>query len=152
WWYDAPVLGVGFNDISVEFRIVPGPVVDAPPVIGWSPDLGMITFENRARTVASESTSTIGDNFFRTGGGWSIRAEGTVALGRKTRVESVALPDPNLYAARALVASLARRGVAAEGGAVGTTESLTYRPVRGCAAPPPDLRGRPPAGRILPLP
>src|SRR5207244_4121757 len=87
----------------------PGPGVDAPPVIVWSPDLGMITFENRARTVASESTSTIGDNFFRTGGGWSIRAEGTVALGRKTRVESVALPDPNLYAARALAASLARR-------------------------------------------
>src|SRR5207249_3070306 len=77
------------------------------------------------------------------GGGWSIRAEGTVALGRKTRVESVALPDPNLYAARALVASLARRGVAVEGGAVGTTDSLAYRTVRCCASPLVDFRGRP---------
>src|SRR5438046_1281105 len=74
-----------FTAITVDFRTAPGPGVDAPPVIAWSPDLGMITFENRARTVASESTSAIGDNFFRTGGGWSIRAEGTVALGRKTR-------------------------------------------------------------------
>src|SRR6266850_2161597 len=106
WWYAAPVSGLGFHDNSVDFRIDPGPAVDAPPVIVWSPDLGLITFENRARTVAAESASTIGDNFFRTGGGWSIRAEGTVALGRKTRVESVALPDPNLYAARALTAPL----------------------------------------------
>src|SRR5213079_2448679 len=147
----APVSGLGFHDNSVDFRIDPGPGVDAPPVIAWSPDLGMITFENRARTVASESTSTIGDNFFRTGGGWSIRAEGTVALGRKTRVESVALPDPNLYAARALVASLARRGVAVEGGAVGTPDSLAYRTVRCCASPLLDVRGRPLPDIIFPI-
>src|SRR3989454_1377174 len=151
WWYAAPVSGLGFHDNSVDFRIDPGPAVDAPPVITWSPDLGLITFENRARTVTADSTSTIGDNFFRTAGGWSIRAEGTVALGRKTRVESVALPDPNLYAARALAASLARRGVAVEGGAVGTTDSLAYRTVRCCAAPLVDFRGRPLADVIFPI-
>src|SRR2546429_563560 len=129
----------------------PGPAVAAPPVITWSPDLGLITFENRARTVAADSTSTIGDNFFRTAGGWSIRAEGTVALGRKTRVESVALPDPNVYAARALAASLARRGVAVEGGAVGTTDSLAYRTVRCCAAPLVEFRGRPLPDIIFPI-
>src|SRR5436309_2723575 len=151
WWYAAPVSGLGFHDNSVDFRIDPGPTVDAPPMITWSPDLGLITFENRARTVAAESTSTIGDHFFRTAGGWSIRAEGTVALGRKTRVESVALPDPNLYAARALAASLARRGVAVEGGAVGTTDSLAYRTVRCCAAPLVDFRGRPLPDIIFPI-
>ena len=151
WWYAAPVSGLGFHDNSVDFRIDPGPSVDAPPVITWSPDLGLITFENRARTVAAESTSTIGDNFFRTGGGWSIRAEGTVALGKKTRVESVALPDPNLYAARALAASLARRGVAVEGGAVGTTDSLAYRTVRCCASPLVDFRGPPLSDIIFPI-
>src|SRR5881409_4140874 len=151
WWYAAPVSGLGFHDNSVDFRIDPGPALDAPPVISWSPDLGLITFENRARTVASESTSTIGDNFFRTGGGWSIRAERTVALGRKTRVESVALPDPNLYAARALAASLARRGVAVEGGAVATTDSLAYRTVRCCASPLADFQGRPLPDIIFPI-
>src|SRR6266446_6106914 len=129
WWYAAPVSGLGFHDNSVDFRIDPGPAVDAPPVITWSPELGLITFENRARTVAAESTSTIGDNFFRTGGGWNIRAEGTVAL----------------------AASLARRGVAVEGGAAGTTDSLTYRTVRCCAAPLLDFRGRPLADVIFPI-
>src|SRR5439155_530066 len=106
WWYAAPVSGLGFHDNSVDFHIAPAPAADAPPVITWSPDLGLITFENRARTVPADSTTTIGDNFFRSGGGWSIRAEGTVALGRKPWVESVAVPDPNLYAARALATSL----------------------------------------------
>src|SRR5713226_727367 len=151
WWYAAPVSGLGFHDNSVDFRIDPGPAVDAPPVIAWAPDLGLITFENRARTVAAESASTIGDNFFRTAGGWGIRAEGTVALGRKTRVESVALPDPNLYAARALAASLARRGVAVEGGAASTTDSLAYRTVRCCVAPLVDFRGRPLPDIIFPI-
>jgi len=151
WWYAAPVSGLGFHDNSVDFRIDPGPAVDAPPLIAWAPDLGLITFENRARTVAAESASTIGDNFFRTAGGWGIRAEGTVALGRKTRVESVALPDPNLYAARALAVSLARRGVAVEGGAAGTTDSLAYRTVRCCAPPLVDFRGRPLPDIIFPI-
>src|SRR6266704_2015249 len=67
WWYAAPVSGLGFHDNSVDFHIAPGPAVDAPPVITWSPDLSLFTFENRARTVPAESSSTIGDNFFRSG-------------------------------------------------------------------------------------
>src|SRR5689334_5631200 len=65
WWYAAPVSGLGFHDNSVDFHIAPGAAVDAPPVVTWSPDLGLITFENRARTVPPDSGSTIGDNFFR---------------------------------------------------------------------------------------
>jgi D-alanyl-D-alanine carboxypeptidase/D-alanyl-D-alanine-endopeptidase (penicillin-binding protein 4) len=169
WWYAAPVSGLGFHDNSVDFRIEPGPAVDAPPTITWSPDLGLITFENRARTVPPDSSSTVGDNFFRSGGGiggaggggggggpggaegWSIRAEGTVALGRKPRVESVALPDPNLYAARALAAALARRSVAVQGGAASTTDSLAYRTLRCCTSPLVDFRGRPLPDIIFPI-
>jgi serine-type D-Ala-D-Ala carboxypeptidase/endopeptidase (penicillin-binding protein 4) len=151
WWYAAPVSGLGFHDNSVDFRIVPGPAVDAPPAITWAPDLGLITFENRARTVSADSSTTIGDNFFRSGGGWGVRAEGTVALGRKPLVENVALPDPNLYAARALAASLARAGVAVEGGAASTTDSLAYRTVRCCAAPLVEFRGRPLPDIIFPI-
>ncbi len=151
WWYAAPVSGLGFHDNSVDFQIAPGPAVDAPPVIGWAPDLGLITFENRARTVPAESSSTIGDNFFRSGGGWSIRAEGAVPLGKKPWTENVALPDPNLYAARALAASLARRGVAVEGGAASTTDSLAYRTVRCCGTPLLDYAGRPLPDIIFPI-
>jgi len=150
WWYAAPVSGLGFHDNSVDFHIAPGPAVDAPPVITWSPDLSLFTFENRARTVPAESSSTIGDNFFRKPGTWDVWAEGTVALGRKPAVESFALPDPNLYAARALVASLLKKGVAVEGGAAGTADSLAYRGARG-GAPLADYQGRPLRDILFPI-
>src|SRR2546425_820457 len=51
WWYAAPVSGLGFHDNSVDFKITPGPAVDTPPVITWSPDLALFTFENRARPL-----------------------------------------------------------------------------------------------------
>ncbi len=150
WWYAAPVSGLGFHDNSVDFHIAPGPAADAPPVITWSPDLSLFTFENRARTVPADSSTTVGDNFFRKPGTWEIRAEGTVALGRKPLVESFALPDPSLYAARALAASLQRKGVAIEGGAESTTDSLAYRGAR-CCAPLVEYRGRPLPDILFPI-
>src|SRR2546425_9929421 len=150
WWYAAPVSGLGFHDNSVDFTIRPGATVDVPPVITWSPDLALFTFENRARTGAADSGSTIGDNFFRKPGTWDIWAEGTVALGRKPATESFALPDPNLYAARALAAALLRKGVAIEGGAAGTTDSLAYRGAR-CCAPLVEYRGRPLPEILFPI-
>jgi len=107
WWYAAPVSGLGFHDNSVDFHIAPGAAVDAPPVITWTPDLSMFTFENRARTVRADSGTTIGDNFFRAPGTMDIWAEGAVAQSRAPWVESFALPDPNRYAARALAAARA---------------------------------------------
>src|SRR5256886_523372 len=134
-WYAAPVSGLGFHGNSVDFTIAPGDAVDRPPVITLSPDLGLISFENRARTGPPDSNSTIEDNFYRAPGTWDIWAEGRVALGRAPWTVSVALPDPNLYAARALAFALQRRGISIEGGAASTTDSLAYRTARG--APPP---------------
>src|SRR5690348_17788129 len=130
WWYAAPVSGLGFHDNSVDFHIAPGAAVDAPPTVTWSPDVGLITFENRARTVPQDSGSSIGDEFYRTPGTLNIWANGTVALGRKPWIESFALPDPDLYAARALETALVRRGISVLGGAASTTDSLAYRSVR----------------------
>src|SRR6184192_2424514 len=151
WWYAAPVSGLGFHDNRVDFHIAAGAAVDQPPVITWSPELALFTFENRARTVPADSTSTIGDNFFRTPGTWDIWAEGTVALGRKPWIESFALPDPNRYAARALAAALMKKGVSVEGGTASTIDSLTYRSVRGCCAPLVEYRGRPLPDIIFPI-
>jgi D-alanyl-D-alanine carboxypeptidase/D-alanyl-D-alanine-endopeptidase (penicillin-binding protein 4) len=151
WWYAAPVSGLGFHDNSADFLIAPGPAVNAPPTITWTPDLAMFAFENRARTVPADSGTTIGDNFYRRPGTWEIWAEGTVALGRRPWVESFALPDPNLYAARALAASLGRKGVAVEGGAVSTTDSLAYRASRCCGNPLVEYRGRPLADILFPI-
>ncbi len=151
WWYAAPVSGLGFHDNSVDFQITPGPFVDAPPVISWNPDLSMFTFENRAHTVGADSGTTIGDNFFRKPGSLDIWAEGTVALGRTPWIESFALPDPNLYAARALSTSLRKKGIAVEGGAAGTTDSMEYRSLRCCGSPLVEYRGRPLPDIVFPI-
>src|SRR5256712_16632 len=126
-WYAAPVSGLGFHGNSMDFTIAPGDAVDRPPVITLSPDLGLISFENRARTGPPDSNSTIEDNFYRAPGTWDIWAVGRVALGRPPWTVSVALPDPNFYAARALAFALQRKGVSIEGGATSTTDSLAYR-------------------------
>src|SRR2546428_6393321 len=151
WWYAAPVSGLGFHDNSVDFHIAPGSAVDRPPSITWSPDLALFTFENRARTVPADSSSTVGDNFFRKPDTWDIWAEGTVALGRKTWIESFALPDPNRYAARALAASLLKKGISVEGGTASTTDSLAYRGVRACCAPVAEYGGPPLPDIVFPI-
>jgi len=149
-WYAAPVSGLGFHGNSVDFTIAPGDAVDRPPLITWSPDLGLISFENRARTGPPDSSSTIEDNFYRRPGTWDIWAEGSVALGRAPWTVSVALPDPNLYAARALAYALQRKGVAIGGGAASTTDSLVYRAAR--AQPPlAEYRGRPLGDIVFPI-
>ncbi len=151
WWYAAPVSGLGFHDNSVDFQITPGPFIDAPPVIGWNPDLQMFSFENRARTVPADSSSTIGDNFFRKPGTLDIWAEGTVALNRSPWIENFALPDPNLYAARALETSLRRKGISVEGGAASTTDSMAFRTLRCCGSPLIEYRGRPLPDIVFPI-
>jgi len=149
-WYAAPVSGLGFHGNSVDFTIAPGDAVDRPPLITWSPDLGLIGFENRARTGPPDSNSTIEDNFYRRPGTWDIWAEGSVSLGRAPWTVSVALPDPNLYAARALAYALQRKGVAIGGGAASTTDSLVYRAAR--AQPPlAEYRGRPLGDIVFPI-
>jgi serine-type D-Ala-D-Ala carboxypeptidase/endopeptidase (penicillin-binding protein 4) len=151
WWYAAPVSGLGFNDNSVDFLITPADSVDRPPHITWTPDLGLFSFENRARTGPSDAGSTIGDNFFRAPGTMDIWAEGTAALGRHPWVESFALPDPNRYAARALAFALERQGVAVEGGATGTTDSLATRAARCGGSPLVEYRGRPIGEIVFPI-
>ena len=153
WWYAAPVSGLGFHDNSVDFQITPGAFVDAPPVITWNPDLTLFTFENRARTVAADSSTTIGDNFFRKPGTLDIWAEGTVSLSRSPWIESFALPDPSLYAARALEISLRKKGISVGGGAASTTDSMVYRALRCCGSPPPvvEYRGRPFPDIVFPI-
>ena len=151
WWYAAPVSGLGFHDNSVDFRILPGTAVDQPPVITWTPDFAMFTFENRARTGPRDSSTTIGDNFFRHPGTLNIWAEGRVALGRPLRIESFALPDPNLYAARALMVALQSRGITVEGGTGSTADSSRYRHAVCCDNPVVEYRGRPLPDIIFPI-
>jgi serine-type D-Ala-D-Ala carboxypeptidase/endopeptidase (penicillin-binding protein 4) len=150
WWYAAPVSGLGFNDNSVDFAWGPGIAPGAPAAITWTPVVGDLVFENRTMTVPAGGTSDIGDRFYRVPGTLQIWAEGTVALDQPTRVESFAMPDPNLYAARALRVMLAQAGIAVTGTTRSTTDSMRYRQARS-TAPLAEITSRPFREWIFPI-
>jgi serine-type D-Ala-D-Ala carboxypeptidase/endopeptidase (penicillin-binding protein 4) len=130
WWFAAPVSGLGFHDNSVDFSWGPGPAPGTPAVITMTPDLGDISFENRTVTVAPGGESDVGDRFFRQPGTLQIWAEGTVALDNPPRTESFALPDPSLYAAKALRQVLNEVGISVLGTTRSTTDSTAYAALR----------------------
>ena len=150
WWYAAPVSGLGFNDNSVDFTWQPGPAPGAPAVITMTPDLGDVAFENRTVTVPPGGESDIGDRFFRHPGTLQIWAEGTAALDHPRSTESFALPDPNLYAARALRQALADAGIAVAGTTRSTVDSALYSQLRS-GRPLAEVSSRPLRDWIFPI-
>jgi len=130
WWYAAPVSALGFNDNSVDFTWGPGTTPGTPAVITMSPDVGDLVFENRTVTVPAGGESDIGDRFFREPGTLNVWAEGTAALDHPTSTESFAMPDPNLFTARALRQVLQEAGIAITGTTRSTTDSMRYRQAR----------------------
>jgi D-alanyl-D-alanine carboxypeptidase/D-alanyl-D-alanine-endopeptidase (penicillin-binding protein 4) len=150
WWYAAPVSGLGFNDNSVDFVWGPGTKPGTPAAITMSPDVGDVVFENRTVTVPPGGVSDIGDRFFRTPGTLDVWAEGSVALDRPPRTESFAMPDPNLFTARALRQVLQEAGIAITGTTRATTDSMLYRQAR--ATPPlAEITSRPLRDWVFPI-
>jgi serine-type D-Ala-D-Ala carboxypeptidase/endopeptidase (penicillin-binding protein 4) len=150
WWYAAPVTGLGFNDNSVDFVWGPGTKAGTPAVITMSPDVGDVLFENRTVTVPAGGRSDIGDRFFREPGTLNVWAEGTAALDKPTQTESFAMPDPNLFTARALRQVLQEAGIAITGSTRSTTDSMLYRQAR--SAPPlAEITSRPLREWIFPI-
>jgi D-alanyl-D-alanine carboxypeptidase/D-alanyl-D-alanine-endopeptidase (penicillin-binding protein 4) len=149
WYYAAPVSGLGFHDNSIDFQVSPGPFVDAPPVISWTPDLSLFTFENRARTDPADSALTL--DFYRLPGDQRIWAAGGMPLNRSPLMQYFSVLDPNLYAARALEASLQKKGITVEGGAASTTDSMVYRALRCCGTPLAEYSGRPLPAIVFPI-
>jgi D-alanyl-D-alanine carboxypeptidase/D-alanyl-D-alanine-endopeptidase (penicillin-binding protein 4) len=150
WWYAAPVSGLGFHDNSVDFDWTPGPAPGTPAAITMNPNLGDIEFENRTVTVAPGGETDIGDRFFRHPGTLQIWAEGTVALDNPPHTESFSLPDPGLYAARALRQVLAEAGISVLGGTRSTTDSTAYAALRR-TAPLAEASSRPLRDWIFPI-
>ncbi|MFI5234135.1 MAG: D-alanyl-D-alanine carboxypeptidase/D-alanyl-D-alanine-endopeptidase [Gemmatimonadales bacterium] len=148
WWYAAPVTGLGFNDNSVDIRWSPDSVIGAPAHATLSPLVGDLTFENRTRTVGDTDETTI--DFFRAPGTLALWAEGDVSHASHGGLESFAMPDPNLFTARAFRQVLAEAGISVLGTTRSTTDSLQYRAAR--AAPPlAEVTGRPLRDWIFPI-
>jgi D-alanyl-D-alanine carboxypeptidase/D-alanyl-D-alanine-endopeptidase (penicillin-binding protein 4) len=150
WWYAAPVSALGFNDNAVDFAWRPGPAVGAPALITMSPDVGDVAFENRTVTAPAGGRTDIGDRFFREPGTLNVWAEGTVALNQPPGTESFAMPDPNVFAARALRQVLQEAGIGITGATRSTTDSLRYRQARS-GAPLAEITSRPFRDWIFPI-
>jgi D-alanyl-D-alanine carboxypeptidase/D-alanyl-D-alanine-endopeptidase (penicillin-binding protein 4) len=148
WWYAAPVSGLGFNDNAIDITYAPGGTEGAPAALSFTPDFGDVTLENRTRTVAAGAEETI--DFFREPGTLHVWGEGTVQFGGRTRTEYLALPDPDLYAARALRTALAEKGIAVTGATRSTTDSTLYALARRGPALA-EVTGRPLRDWIFPI-
>ena len=148
WWYAAPVSGLGVNDNAVDFRARPAEQVGAPVQLSWSPSFAEIAVENRTRTAADGTTSTI--DYTRVPGTQTVIVQGELAVGGRPGTESFALPDPNRYAAAALRAALVARGIAVMGEVGSTTDSTRYAPARR-TAPLAEVQSRPLRDWIFPI-
>ena len=150
WWYAAPVSGLGFNDNSVDFAWGPGPDAGAPASITMTPDLGDIAFENRTVTIPPGGESDIGDRFYRIPGTLQVWAEGTVTRDHPIQRESFAVPDPNLFTARALRQMLGEAGISVTGTTRSTTDSMLYLTTR--RSPPlAEVKSRPLKDWVFPI-
>jgi D-alanyl-D-alanine carboxypeptidase/D-alanyl-D-alanine-endopeptidase (penicillin-binding protein 4) len=120
WWYAAPVSALAFNDNSVDFLIAPTSP-GAPASITFEPDLGLVQFTNRTRTVPVDSPRTI--DFHRLQGSNVVWADGDVPVDARAWTENVSLQDGALYAATAFRQALQNRGIT-----VGGRARATYDP------------------------
>lgn len=150
WWYAAPVTGLALNDNSVDIRWRPGRTVGAPAVISLWPEYHGLEFQNRSRTVGPGGRTNLGDRVWRDGTSDRVWADGTVAIDSRGGTDYFAMPDPNLYAARALRWLLAEAGISVQGPTRSTTDSMAYRAAR-LGTPLAEATSRPLKDWIFPI-
>ena len=126
WWYAAPVSALAFNDNSVDFRIAPT-MPGLPASISFEPDLGLVQFTNRTRTVPVDSPRTI--DFHRLPGSNIVWADGDVPADARAWTENVSVQDGAIYAATAFRQALQERGIT-----VGGRVRVTYDPAATASA------------------
>jgi D-alanyl-D-alanine carboxypeptidase/D-alanyl-D-alanine-endopeptidase (penicillin-binding protein 4) len=144
WWYAAPVTALAFNENSVDFLVEPS-AVGQPPAIRMRPDLGVVQFSDRARTVPADSERTL--DFFRQPGTNVVWAEGDLPADAPPDTEYFAIHDAPAYAAAAFRRSLEDRGIAVDGRVRTVFDSMAYAAAR--ATPPLAEHLSPPLPDIL---
>jgi D-alanyl-D-alanine carboxypeptidase/D-alanyl-D-alanine-endopeptidase (penicillin-binding protein 4) len=147
WWYAAPVTGLSFNDNSIDIKWGPGPRPGTPASVSITPWLGDLTFENRSRTRDAGGDDI---DFFREPGTMDVRAEGNVAQSSRGGTEYFAMPDPNLFAARAFRQALGDAGISVVGATRSTTDSMDYLHLR-AGRPLAEVESRPLTDWIFPI-
>jgi D-alanyl-D-alanine carboxypeptidase/D-alanyl-D-alanine-endopeptidase (penicillin-binding protein 4) len=124
WYYGTPVSALAVNDSAVHLRVVPGSPGELAEAY-LAPDVGSFIVQNQILTVAGgESHVSIG----RRPGSNELVLSGTIGQTATPVDEDLGVPDPALFAARALKTALGDRGIAVEGDAVADHSQLTETP------------------------
>ncbi|MGD0990845.1 MAG: D-alanyl-D-alanine carboxypeptidase/D-alanyl-D-alanine-endopeptidase [Gemmatimonadales bacterium] len=144
WWYAAPITALAFNESSVDFLVDPG-AIGQPPDIRLRPDLGIVQFTNRARTVSADSDRTL--DFFREPGTNVVWAQGDLPADAASDTEYFAIHDAPAWAATAFRRSLEAHGIVVDGRVRTTFDSTATAAARG--APPLAEHLSPPLADIL---
>ncbi|HZT30495.1 MAG TPA: D-alanyl-D-alanine carboxypeptidase/D-alanyl-D-alanine-endopeptidase [Bryobacteraceae bacterium] len=112
WDYGAPVSALTINDNAFSLTVRPGEREGEPAHVTLQPPVEYYEIDNRVRTAAGVERKIQID---REAGSRQLRVWGTIPLRDAGETQLLAIDDPALYAARALLNALVRRGVSVTG-------------------------------------
>lgn len=113
WWYGAEVSALTINDNALDLFVKPGTKVGAPCVITTGPPAPSVLIVNRTMTSPAGGKSEL--TVYRPLGSNVLEVSGGLPIDNKGYAGFVAVPDPALFFASMLRASLAQRGIAFTG-------------------------------------
>ena len=111
----APVSALTLNDNAFQITIAPGLKPGDPAALALLPPLEPLTIHNRIITVEGKDRKL---RFDRLPGSHELALSGAMPLSSEPYVTTFAVDDPALYAAKALLDALEKRGVAVKGTAI----------------------------------
>ena len=112
WEYGAPVSALTLNDNAFTLRVQPGLRVGDPARLSLWPRVEELTIHNRTRTTDGGEKKL---EYKRVPGSHELIVSGVIPIAGPQEKTLLAIPDPALYAAHALVDALERRGIEVTG-------------------------------------
>lgn len=113
YFFSAHTSGLCYNDNCIDLSVSPGEYVGSTAKILLNPNTKYVTIKNNIRTVPPDSLTNI--DYFRKSGTNIINAFGTISLNGSTRVESISIDNPTLYAATVFKEMLDNSGIIVKG-------------------------------------
>ncbi len=118
WGYGAPVSALSVADNQMRLTVTPAKRAGESASVVLDQAVPYYIVEAHVATVPAKSKDAV-VQVERLPGSRLVRVYGTIATEDEADVEEIAIEDPAEYAAKALKAMLAARGVVVQGGAVG---------------------------------
>lgn len=112
-WFGALPSALSFNDNCVDVRVAPGARRGDPALLTADIPGGVVRLHNAM--VTGDSAAVYRGDVIRWPGSRDATLRGVIAAGSAPRTLSASVPDPALFAASALAATLESHGIAIRG-------------------------------------